>query len=202
VNNLKQLYLGASGYSGDNNVLRVAAGKIGPFASRNSNPLIGKYEDWHIQLLAGKYIPAGKTFRESAIDQTTTPKILTCPSYNGKRGWGYNRATDYGMNDSFRGYYTDKPKLKWLPNTVIKHPERTVYFGERTGGSLSCAEDWLKFISQRHKRNANFVFLSGNVKSLIHHQIPYWVSGAGTYSQAPYTYFWRNGESGPYDWKI
>jgi len=196
VNNLKQLFLAVQSYCDDYKVYRIACGKVG-------DSLLAKYEDWHITLLAGKYIPAGKTFSEAAYTNTTTPPILTCPSYTGKRGWGYNRATDYGINDSLRGFYTSHPKMKWMPNQPMSSPEKTAYFGERSAGQLSCAENWNLLITPRHRRTANFLFIAGHVHTLLLKQIPYWVSspGIGTYPNATYTYFWRNEEQGPYDWK-
>ena len=195
VSNLKQLFLGVSSYCRDADVLRIPCGKTTP-----GDNLLAKYEQWNVTLVAGKYIPAGKTFNEANLTTMTTPPILTCPSFTGKRGWNYNQATDYGINDALRGYYTARPKLKWLPNQVMSSPERCVYFGDGSAGQLSSAHNWPSLISKRHVKTANFLFLAGHVKSLMLNQIPYWYSGAGTFENATYTYFWRNDEKGPYDW--
>ncbi len=198
VNNLKQMYLAVSLYCDDYKTRRIPSHLKASGYAPNGYAM---HDYWNVLLIMTGYIRPAAGYQASDAAPMGTPKILTCPAYTGKRGWGYNTATDYGINDYLRGYYTSSPLQNHLPNEELKIPERTAYFGERSL-IMSPLHDWDSIMNEHHKGTANFVFLTGNVRSLVRSKIPFWYnSSMGTYKYAIYTYFWLNGSNGYYlDW--
>ena len=195
ISNLKQLYVAAQGYCDSYNTRRVPHGT--PFtildhASTGNNV-------YNVLLIMTGFIPPAKGYQASDKQPMGTPSMLICNSYKGKRGWGYTKASDYGIND----YLAGTSASDFLPNEELKYPERTIYFGEGNATVMSPVHDWDYYLQLRHNKSASFLFLSGNVKNLTRNQIPFWYnSSIGTSSQAANTWFWRyRGYSGaPNKW--
>ena len=200
VNNLKQLYTAARSYSDDFGVRRVPHGIQGTVLTHET----ASNNVYNVLLIMTGYIPPAKGFQASDMAPMGTPAMLMCRSYKGKRGWGYNKATDYGIND----YLGGSSASDFSPKEALKYPERTVYFGEGAGVVMSPVHDWDTALRNRHNSAASFVFLTGNVKTLIRNQIPFWyASSIGTSSQAANTWFWRYKLYSGYpnswkDWKL
>ena len=184
ISNLKQLYVAAQGYCDSYNTRRVPHGT--PFtildhASTGNNV-------YNVLLIMTGFIPPAKGYQASDKQPMGTPSMLICNSYKGKRGWGYTKASDYGIND----YLAGTSASDFLPNEELKYPERTIYFGEGNATVMSPVHDWDYYLQLRHNKSASFLFLSGNVKNLTRNQIPFWYnSSIGTSSQAANTWFWR-----------
>ena len=200
VNNLKQLYTAARSYSDDFGVRRVPHGIQGTVLTHET----ASQNVYNVLLIMTGYIPPAKGFQASDMAPMGTPAMLMCRSYKGKRGWGYNKATDYGIND----YLGGSGASDFSPKEALKYPERTVYFGEGAGLGMSPVHDWDTALRNRHNSAASFVFLTGNVKTLTRNQIPFWYNGSiGTSSQAANTWFWRYKLYSGYpnswkDWKL
>ena len=200
VNNLKQLYTAARSYSDDFGVRRVPHGIQGTVLTHET----ASDNVYNVLLIMTGYIPPAKGFQASDMAPMGTPAMLMCRSYKGKRGWGYNQATDYGIND----YLGGSSASDFSPKEELKYPERTVYFGEGAGMNMSPVHDWDTALRNRHNSAASFVFLTGNVKTLTRNQIPFWYNGSiGTSSQAANTWFWRYKLYSGYpntwkDWKL
>ena len=200
VNNLKQLYTAARSYSDDFGVRRVPHGIQGTVLTHET----ASNNVYNVLLIMTGYIPPAKGFQASDMTPMGTPAMLMCRSYKGKRGWGYNQATDYGIND----YLGGSSASDFSPKEALKYPERTVYFGEGAGMNMSPVHDWDTALRNRHNSAASFVFLTGNVKTLTRNQIPFWYNGSiGTSSQAANTWFWRYKLYSGYpnswkDWKL
>ena len=203
VSNMKQLYLAVAMYCDDYKTRRIPSNlKSCGYAPDG----YAASDYWQVLLIMTGYVPPAPGYKADDPAPNATPKLLTCPAWKGvlnngqyKRGWGYNQATDYGINGYLKAYYPSKPNQNHLPNEELKFPEKTVYFGDRQVDIYS-VYDWDALRLERHVGTANFVYLSGSVRSLTRNPIPFWISGEsrGTYSQAAYTYFWRNGDSGSY----
>lgn len=194
-NNLRQVYLSASMYCSDYDTERVPSHLKASGYAPNGYALS---DDWHVLLIMTEYIPPGPGSLANSIAPASTPAILTCPAYQGlfyngayKRGWGYTKSTDYGMNDYFKGYYPSNPKQNHLPGENLSLPAKTVYFGDCCS-IISPVYDWPTLLSQRHKISANFVYMTGTVRSLKLGQIPYMYGGTGTCSNPSHTLFWRD----------
>ena len=200
VNNLKQLYTAARSYSDDFGVRRVPHGIQGTVLTHET----ASNNVYNVLLIMTGYIPPAKGFQASDMAPMGTPAMLMCRSYKGKRGWGYNKATDYGIND----YLGGSSASDFSPKEALKYPERTVYFGEGAGLNMSPVHDWDTALRNRHNSAASFVFLTGNVKTLTRNQIQFWYNGSiGTSSQAANTWFWRYKLYSGYpnswkDWKL
>lgn len=202
VNNLKELYLSVQIYCGDYKTKRIPSHMK---ASGYSTTPWCVDDEWHLTLIYTGYIKAPQYFSPS--NKNETPKALLCPSYQGvliggkyRKGWGYNKCTDYGINDYLKGYYPSNPRQCHLPNEELNRPEKTVYFGD-SSSIITPNWNWITAINERHKTGANFLYLTGHVRSLSLQQIPWWYRSAslGTYpDKANCTYFWRNGERGYY----
>ena len=199
--NFRQLYLAASLYCDDGGIARMPSGRTSKGADDYWTS--GTEGRWNVTLIMNGYIQPGKGEKSDKAKPEITPGILRCPSwkglfFNGKyyRGWSSTYSTDYGMNMYMIGYSSAVPEMIHLPNLPLKHPERTVYFGEESY-IISPASDWREILRNRHKRTANFLFLPGNVEQLGLSRIPYWSNGRGTFSKAAGTYFWRRGDCNP-----
>jgi len=195
VNNLRQTYLAVSLYCDDYKTRRIPSHlKECGYAPEG----YAMHDHWNVLLIMTGYIRPATGLLASNPAPMGTPQILMCPSYSGRRGWGYNSATDYGINDYLKAYYTSIPNQNHLPNEELKNPEKTAYFGDKSL-VMSPLHDWDTLMRERHKGTANFVFVSGNVKSLTRSQIPFWYDNSvGTYQYAHYTYFWLCGSNGYY----
>lgn len=203
VSNMKQLYLATAIYCDDYKTRRIPSHLKSCGYAPNGYAVS---DNWNVLLIMTGYIPPAPGWKASEAEPNATPKLLTCPAWKGalhngqyKRGWGYNKSTDYGINDYLKAYYPSAPNQNHLPNEELKLPEKTIYFGERFS-VVSPVYDWDALLRERHIGTVNFVYLSGSVRSLTRNQIPFWIKGEnrGTYSMAAYTYFWHNGNSGSY----
>lgn len=202
MSNMKQVYMSERIYCNDYKVQRI------PFGMRalGYSPQPWCYVDepvrsdmdvqsndprdfWQVILTMHRYIERPKYY--TLANLAVTPKILTCPSWQNKRGWGYNKLSDYGINEAFYGFRAAYPKQKHLPKKVMKNPSAINYFGE-VPTYTSPATNWATVIDQRHKKTVNFVFLSGHAKSLNVGQIPWYIpgTGPGTLATGAYTDFW------------
>lgn len=184
VSNLKQLYMAAHSYCDSFDTRRVPHGTNFTILDHETT----SNNVFNVLLIMTGFIPPAKGFQASDKQPMGTPNMLLCRSYKHKRGWGNNKATDYGIND----YLAGMSASDFLPKEELKYPERTMYFGEGSNVVMSPVHDWDAALMQRHNKAASFVFLSGNVKTLSRNQIPFWYnSSIGTYSQAANTWFWR-----------
>ena len=184
VSNLKQLYMAAHSYCDSFDTRRVPHGTNFTILDHETT----SNNVFNVLLIMTGFIPPAKGFQASDKQPMGTPNMLMCRSYKGKRGWGNNKATDYGIND----YLAGMTASDFLPKEELKYPERTMYFGEGSNVVMSVVHDWDAALMQRHNNAASFAFLSGNVKTLSRNQIPFWYnSSIGTYSQAANTWFWR-----------
>ena len=185
MNNLKQIYIAAESYCIDYRVYRVPSHLESPDYDKTISPY------WNVLLIKTSYIQPAKGFRADDDAPMGTPSILKCPGSRDKEGWGYNKATDYGLNDYLHCYYPAEPWVKRHPTERIdKFPEKTCYFGDQHFYTMS-QEYSMK--PERHANSHNFVFLTGHIKNLRAREIPL----TEIYSNAYKTYFWR-GYGGPY----
>ena len=184
VSNLKQLYMAAHSYCDSFDTRRVPHGTNFTILDHETT----SNNVFNVLLIMTGFIPPAKGFQASDKQPMGTPNMLLCRSYKHKRGWGNNKATDYGIND----YLAGMSASDFLPKEELKYPERTMYFGEGSNVVMSPVHDWDAALKQRHNKAASFAFLSGNVKTLSRNQIPFWYNNSiGTYSQAANTWFWR-----------
>lgn len=186
INNLKQLYLSAESYCIDyNRVYRIPSHLEYPDYDKTVSPY------WNVLLIKTGYILPAKGLTADDDMPMKTPAILKCPGSQDKEGWGYNKATDYGINDYLHCYYPDSPWVKRHPTERIdKYPGKTCYFGDQHFYTIS-QEYPMK--PERHMNTHNFVFLDGHAKNLKATEIPL----SEVYANAYKTYFWR-GYGGPY----
>ena len=198
LSQLKQVYQSERMYCNDYRVKRIPSNMKG---SGYSPAPWAIHDCWQVVLPILGYIPAPRYYTLNSL--YVTPKLLMCPSYEGKRGWGYNVLTDYGMNEYFTGYNPAKPTQRHLPNEEISKPGETVYFGCSMHHRMSPGYNWREDIAAHHKNAANFVYLTGHAKSLRVNEFPWWNNGEGTAStNGAATLFWRGSENGIYfDWK-
>ena len=185
MSNFKQLFLSATGYTEDYKVERVPSGV--------NDIALSKY--FNVLLTMTGYIPPAKGYSASNPEPMGTPNMMTCPSYTGKRGWGYNKATDYGINDYFEGAGSTDYQC-W---EKIERPEKALYFGDRQS-IASVAHDWPSFVALRHRTCLNVLFYGGSVRTFQLKAFPYWcnTTTSGTYKNANRTYFWHNKTGGPW----
>ncbi|MBO4632362.1 MAG: DUF1559 domain-containing protein [Lentisphaeria bacterium] len=177
VNNLKQLHLAVQNYCDDYKTERIP--------DNIPDCTVSLY--YNVTLIMCGYIPPAKGFAASDPTPNGVTKMLICPSYTGKQGWGYGKSSNYGINDYLAGTTTSD----WLPNEKLKFPEKTMYFIDGLHFA-SPIDDWDSLMAARHKTSVNVVYLTGNARTLNRRQLPFWyASSIGTYSQAAYTYFWR-----------
>ena len=176
VNNLKQLYLAVNSYCDDYKTRRIP----------DNVPDCAVSLYFNVTLIMSGYIPPAKGFKASDPSPNGVPKILCCPAFTGKRGWGYNISRDYGIND----YLAGTTISDYLPNERLVFPEKTMYFIDGLP-TASPVHDWDSLMGIRHKKSVNAVYLTGNVRTLLRKQLPFWYNSSGTYSAAAHTYFWR-----------
>lgn len=183
VNNLRQLYLSVTMYCNDYRTERVPSHLANYAAS----------DKWNVLLIKTGYIAPAPGLSANDDMPNKTPSILICKAFKGLRGWGYNSASDYGINDYFKNWYAVNPDQNHLPNEKLKtSPEKTCYFGEKFS-VISPVNDWRGLLQERHVQTANFLYLTGHVRTLTLNQIPYLYGGMGTVSQPQLTIFWRSG---------
>ena len=184
VNNLKQLFLAAQSYCDDYKTQRVP--------DSIDNCAVTKY--FNVTLIMCGYVPPAKGYKASNPEPMGTPNMMLCPAYNGKRGWGYNKACDYGIND----YLSGPGVTDFLPNEILNNPSRTMYFIDGNSHTPSPVHDWDNFLAVKHKKTVSAVFLAGNVRTMVRRQMPFWYnSSIGTYNNAYKTWFWRSKNYGP-----
>jgi len=190
INNLKQLFLAAQSYSDDYKTLRIPDGI--------DNYALSKY--FNVTLVMCGYVAPAKGYKASDPEPMGTPNMMLCASYTGKRGWGYNKACDYGINDYLAGSGT----TDFQPKEILDHPDRTMYFIDGNTHTPSPANDWDTFLAQKHGKSVSAVFLAGNVRTMQRSQIPFWYNGSiGTFSNAYKTWFWRSKSDKPWlDWSF
>ena len=107
VNNLKQLFLAAQSYCDDYKTQRVP--------DSIDDCAVSKY--FNVTLIMCGYVPPAKGYKASNPEPMGTPNMMLCPAYNGKRGWGYNKACDYGIND----YLSGPGVTDFMPTPFLLH---------------------------------------------------------------------------------
>lgn len=178
-NNLKQIHLAVQSYCDDYKVQRIPCNMDNVAVERN----------FHKILIACGY-----------LKQAQYGKIR-CPAYTGTR---YSTTSDYAINAYFRGNDTYAGGSVWPANVILPNPERTVYFmdGNNTNEvGITPIDDFDLFMKFRHKTFVNVVFLTGNIRTLLRKQIPFWYNNSiGTRPTPAETWFWRS--KSYTDWKI
>ena len=185
VNNLKQLYLAVQSYCDDYKTQRIPDGA--------GNYAVNEY--FKITLIMCGYIPPAKGYRTLDTQPKQLPNMMLCTAYSGeKSNWAYVSASSYGISDYLSGHSDSD----WAPNIILPYPEKTMYFADGYGHALSPAHDWDDMLSKKHKTTVSVAYLTGNIRTLRRNQVPFWYSGAGTYSNAYKTWFWRSKLGSPY----
>ena len=190
VNNLKQLYLAVQSYCDDYKTQRIPDG--------NGNFAVNQY--FNITLIMTGYIPPAKGYQASDTQPKQYTNMLQCTAYSGPKGnWAYALDSSYGIND----YLAGTGNTDFLPNEFLNNPERTMYFIDGNIHTPSPVHDWDTFMAKKHKKTVSAVFLTGNVRTMLRKQLPFWYNGSiGTFNNAHRTWFWRSKSEGPnwLDW--
>lgn len=195
INNLKQLYITVSMYCSDYGVERI------PNYMSQGGTQAGVSDFWHVLLIKTEYIAPGLGSTKGQEEPSNTPEVLKCPAFQGSwsdtaktskgRGWAQTKSTDYYING-----YLSRTNYKTLPKEHISEkPSATMYFADFSNGNsgavCGAADDWDDQLRLRHKTSANFVFLTGNARTLQKSKIPYNANPVWAGRTPNKTYFWR-----------
>ena len=191
TNNLKQLFFPVMNYCDDYNTRRIP--------HLLTNYTIQQDGQWNVLLIKTGYIAPAKGTSVTDDAPNVTPDLLQCPGETGKRGWGYNKSSDYGINDYLRSNYVG---TSHLPNEEFKRPELTAYFGDcplMMGPTLAWSTPSVgtpQLPGLRHQLTYNFLFLTGHVEHWASRRIPSTAIASGLEK----TWFWRSGAEPYKDW--
>ena len=193
VNNLKQLYLAVQSYCDDYKTQRIPDLLADCAVSQTCN----------VTLIMCGYIQQAKGCNASDERPAKFPNVMQCTAYSGKQqNWDDVKNSSYGINDYLSGADTGTEGTSWAPNIILPYPERTMYFADGNNHILSPVGDWDSYMKIKHKTNVSVMYLTGNVRTLLRKQLPFWYNNSiGTYNLAYKTWFWRNKNQEPYkDW--
>lgn len=153
VGNVKQIGLGISMYSNDNN------GWLVPYQTAS-----GVWKYWYLILGEGDYIPKN-SYASSSIGDTGNT-IMHCPASKPDEKGGYG--TYYGINN----YFCNTPSSSTIGATFLQihkvlHPSLSVICADGKG---TISPDWINntptySVYWRHPgATANFLFVDGHVQ--------------------------------------
>lgn len=165
INNLKQIFYAATGYSDDYRVLRVP--------NRSYLNLIY----WHYALVDGNYVSKPLFWAQDAVPNG----VMACPSETIEKTSGNTifktwHNSHYGINLYLS---TDSPYAdasKWPPNEPIQNLSETLYFGDVAPGTSYNELSGNYVVTppyMRHSRQMGAVLLDGHAEILPRTSVPY-----------------------------
>lgn len=184
LNNQKQLFLAASLYAEESDVVRV--------------PSRAPTAYWQQLLLDNGYVQSDATYGSSMeiIDQ------LSCPSAEPTKSWWYG--THYGINGYFTGV-EGASTATWGPTVHLDAPlEQVAYFSEKIRYDLSDfvypntkpydGKGYTRIQFRHPNSSANVLFMDGHADSRTASQTPM----SDWYGPTGHTWFWLKRDNDPW----
>lgn len=185
VNNLKQMFLTVQSYCDDYKTPRIPDGI--------DNCAVSTYFTYTL-IMCG-YVPPAKGCKASDTQPAQLPNMMLCTAYSGKTAnWADVLKSSYGIND----YLSGTGANDWAPNISLPYPEKIMYLADGYGHGPSPVHDWDSNMEMKHKKTVSVLYLTGNVRTLLRKQLPFWYNNSiGTFKDAYKTWFWRSKGYGP-----